>query len=174
MLSTQLKIDEIDCQIMDLVQRKPHLTHAQIAEHVKRSQPTIGMRIKKLEKMGVLKYQAGITLKNKSLCFARVDIQTKNPQESFDMVKKCPFMLNAFILSGNMNISILVVGLNLSVLERIINYHFRRNPAVSKVQMELIVDVAEDLVLPLNFNIAHTQACPICNDDHNHDYNSED
>ena len=90
------------------------------------------------------------------------------------MVKKCPFMLNAFILSGNMNISILVVGLNLSVLERIINYHFRRNPAVSKVQMELIVDVAEDLVLPLNFNIVHTQACPICNDDHNHDYNSED
>jgi len=169
MLSEKMGIDDIDCMIMDLIQKKPHLTHAQIAEYVNRSQPTIGMRIKKLEKMGVLKYQAGITLKNKDLCFARVDIQTKNPQESFEMVNKCPFMLSAFVLSGNMNISIIVVGLNLNILERIVNHHFRRNPAVTKVQMELIVDVAEDLVLPLNFNIAHTKTCPICNDNHDHE-----
>ena len=169
MLSIKLKIDEIDCQIMDLVQKKPHLTHAQIAEHVKRSQPTIGMRIKKLEKLGVLKYQAGITLKNRDLCFARVDIRTNNPQESFQMVKKCPFMLNAFSLSGNLNISIIVVGLDLHVLERIVNYHFRSNPAVTKVQMELIVDVADDLVLPLNFNIEHTKNCPVCNENHNYE-----
>lgn len=169
MLSIKLKIDEIDCQIMDLVQKKPHLTHAQIATHVKRSQPTIGMRIKKLEKLGVLKYQAGITLKNRDLCFARVDIRTNNPQESFQMVKKCPFMLNAFSLSGNLNISIIVVGLDLHVLERIVNYHFRRNPAVTKVQMELIVDVADDLVLPLNFNIEHTKNCPVCNENHNYE-----
>ncbi len=92
MLSEKMGIDDIDCQIMDLVQKKPNLTHAQIAEHVNRSQPTIGMRIKKLENLGVLKYQAGITLKNRDLCFARVDIQTNNPQESFEMVKKCPLM----------------------------------------------------------------------------------
>jgi len=169
MLSEKMGIDEIDCQIMDLVQKKPHLTHAQIAEHVNRSQPTIGMRIKKLEKLGVLKYQAGITLKNRDLCFARVDIQTNNPLESFEMVKKCPFMLNAMKLSGDLNLSIFVVGLNLIVLERIVNFHFRRNPAVTKVQMELIVDVADDLVLPLTFNIEHTKKCPICNENHNHE-----
>ena len=169
MLSEKLKIDDIDCQIMDLVQKEPNLTHAQIAEHVNRSQPTIGMRIKKLEKMGILKYQAGITLKNRDLCFARVDIQTNNPQESFQMIKKCPFMLNAFSLSGNKNISILVVGLNLKVLDKIVNHHFRSNPAVTEVQMDIIVDVADDLVLPLNFNIEHTKNCPVCNENHNHE-----
>lgn len=169
MLSEKLKMDQIDCQIMDLVQKEPHFTHAQIAEHVNRSQPTIGMRIKKLENLGVLKYQAGITLKNKDLCFARVDIQTDNPKESFEMVKKCPFMLNAMKLSGDLNLSIFVVGLNLIVLERIVNFHFRRNPAVTKVQMDLIVDVADDLVLPLTFNIEHTKNCPICNENHNHE-----
>jgi DNA-binding Lrp family transcriptional regulator len=169
MLSEKMGIDEIDCQIMDLVQKKPNLTHAQIAEHVNRSQPTIGMRIKKLEKLGVLKYQAGITLKNRDLCFARVDIQTNNPQESFEMVKKCPFMLNAMKLSGDVNLSIFLVGLDLRGLERIVNYHFRRNPAVSRVNMELIVDVADDLVLPLNFNIEHTRNCPVCNENHNHE-----
>ncbi len=168
MLGKKLKIDTIDCQIMDLVQKKPHLTHAQIAEHVNRSQPTIGMRIKKLEKLGVLKYQAGITLKNRDLCFARVDIQTNNPQESFEMVRKCPFMLSAMKLSGDVNLSIIVVGLDLHLLERIVNYHFRRNPAITKVKMELIVDVADDLVLPLNFDIEHTKNCPVCNENHNH------
>ncbi|MHA1986744.1 MAG: Lrp/AsnC family transcriptional regulator [Promethearchaeota archaeon] len=173
MLSEKMGIDDIDCQIMDLIQKKPHLTHAQIAEHVNRSQPTIGMRIRKLEKIGVLKYQAGITLKNRELCFARVDIQTSNPQETFYMIKKCPFMLNAFSLSGNKNISIIVVGFDLRILEKIVNYHFRSNPIVSEVQMDLIVDVAEDLVLPLNFNIEHAKNCPVCNENHNHDYNLE-
>lgn len=168
MLNEVMGIDEIDCQIMDLVQKEPNLTHAQIAEHVNRSQPTIGMRIKKLENLGVLKYQAGITLKNRDLCFARVDIHTNKPQESFEMVKKCPFMLNAMKLSGNLNLSIIVVGLDFHVLERIVNFHFRRNPVVTKVQMELIIDVADDLVLPLNFNTEQTKNCPVCNEKHNH------
>lgn len=166
MLNEKMGIDDIDCMIMDLIQRQPNLTHAQIAEQVNRSQPTIGMRIKKLENLGVLKYQAGITIKNKDLCFARVDIQTNDPHAAFEMIKKCPFMLNAFRLSGTNNVSILVVGLNFHLLEQITNFHFRRNPAISKVSLEVIVDVAEDLVLALNFNIEHTQKCPICNENH--------
>ncbi|MFX1457019.1 MAG: Lrp/AsnC family transcriptional regulator [Promethearchaeota archaeon] len=166
MFREKMGIDEIDCQIMELIQKKPHLTHAQMAEYVKRSQPTIGMRIKKLIKFGVLKYQAGITLKNENLCFARVDIQTNNPQESLQMIKKCPYLLNAFSLSGNKNISILVVGLNLKALEQIVNHHFRTNPVITEVQMDIILDVAEDLVLPLNFNIKQTKNCPICNEDY--------
>ncbi|GAG89408.1 unnamed protein product, partial [marine sediment metagenome] len=55
----KMGIDTIDCQIMDLIQKAPSLTHTEIATHVNRSQPTVGMRIRKLEKLGVLKYQAG-------------------------------------------------------------------------------------------------------------------
>jgi hypothetical protein len=83
-------------------------------------------------------------------------------------------MLNAFSLSGNKNISILVVALNFKVLEQIVNHHFRRNPAITETQLDLIVDVAEDLILPITFNIEHTKNCPVCNEKHNHDYNLED
>ncbi|MFX1554025.1 MAG: Lrp/AsnC family transcriptional regulator, partial [Promethearchaeota archaeon] len=62
-MAEKIGIDEIDCKIMDLIQKEPSLTHTQIAEHVNRSQPTVGMRIKKLENLGVLKYQAGINIK---------------------------------------------------------------------------------------------------------------
>lgn len=169
MLSEKIGIDDIDCMIMDLIQKDPNLTHAQIAEYVNRSQPTIGTRIRKLQHLGVLKYQAGITLKNINLCSARVDIQTNNPQAAFNMIKNCPFMLNAFKLSGDMNISIIIVAVNYRVLDQIVNYHFRKNPVVTKVNMELIVDITEDLVLPLKFNIEHTRYCPVCNESDKHE-----
>ena len=166
MLSERMGIDDIDCQIMDLIQKAPHLTHAQIAEKVSRSQPTIGIRIKKLEKLGVLKYQAGVTIKNKDLCFARVDLLARNPHEIFKIIKKCPFLLNGFRISGSMNISILMVGLNLKDVERVINYHFRRNPDILKVHMDYITDAALDLIIPLNLYHEQDKECVICNDEH--------
>ncbi len=166
MLSEKMGIDDIDCMIMNLIQKEPNLSHSQIAEYVNRSQPTIGMRIKKLEKLGVLKYQAGITLKNTNLCFARVDIQTKNPLETFKAVKNCTFLLNAFRLSGNLNISIFAVGLNYNDLDQIINFHFRNNPDVLKVNLEIISDVACELILPINLNFEQDEKCTICNENH--------
>jgi DNA-binding Lrp family transcriptional regulator len=51
MISDKLKLDDIDRKIITLVQGDPNLTHTQIAEQINRSQPTVGMRIKKLEKI---------------------------------------------------------------------------------------------------------------------------
>ncbi len=164
MLSEKMGIDDIDCMIMDLIQKEPTLTHAQIAVFVNRSQPTVGMRLSKLQKLGVLKFQAGITLKNDNLCFARVDIQTNNPSNSFEIVKNCPFMLNAFRLSGNMNLSIILAGVNYKDIDKVINYHFRNNPDILNVTMEAIVDVADDMVFPLNLNSEHQKICPVCNE----------
>jgi len=59
MESKVFKIDEIDKNIIEIIQKDPMLTHTEIAKKVNRSQPTIGMRIRKLEKAGVLKFQAG-------------------------------------------------------------------------------------------------------------------
>ena len=53
MISEKLKLDDVDIKIISLVQEDPNLTHTQIAEKIDRSQPTVGMRIKKLEKSGI-------------------------------------------------------------------------------------------------------------------------
>ncbi len=157
MLSEKMGIDQIDCQIMDLIQHKPNLTHTEIATHVNRSQPTIGMRIRKLERLGVLKYQAGINIRVADLCFARVEVQTKNPEGIFDIVKKCPFMLNAFRLSGDTDISIMMIALTFKDLDHIVNDHFRGNEEVISVHMDIIADVANDFVLPINLNLEEEQ-----------------
>jgi len=166
MISDKIGIDDIDCKIMDLIQREPNLTHTEIATHVNRSQPTVGMRIKKLESLGVLKYQAGINIKVADLCFARVELQTKNPKKTIEIVKNCPFMLNGFRLSGNSNISILIVGLSFKDIDHIVNCHFRDDPDVISVHIDVIADVVDDFVLPIDLNLEYGQleieSCGCC------------
>jgi len=149
----KMGIDTIDCQIMGLIQKTPNLTHTEIATHVNRSQPTVGMRIRKLEKLGVLKYQAGINMKVADLCFARIELQTKNPKKAIEIVKRCPSMINALRLSGDSTLSIFMAGTNLKTLDNIVNINFRDNPDVIKVHMDIIEDVENDFVLPIDLNL---------------------
>ena len=152
MLSERLKLDDIDRQIISIVQEDPNITHTDIAERINRSQPTVGMRIKKLEKSGVLVFQPGINFKKVNLFLATVEVKTKDPDEIMEMAKCCPFMLNAFRLSGEHNISILLASSKLDKLDNIINYHFRRNPDIGSVSMEIVTDIAKDFILPIDFD----------------------
>ncbi len=152
MISEKLKLDDIDRQIISLVQEDPSLTHTQIAEKINRSQPTVGMRIKKLEKEGILQFQPGINFKKVELNLATVEVKCTNPDEIMEMASCCPFMLNAFRLSGEHNICILLASSKLNKLDAIVNYHFRKNPEVSSVSMEIVTDIARDFILPIDFD----------------------
>jgi len=152
MISEKLKLDEVDRQIISLVQQDPNLTHTQIAEKISRSQPTVGMRIKKLEKAGVLRFQPGINFKKVDLFMATVELNTSDPDLIMDMAKCCPFMLNAFRTSGDHNIFVLLASSNLHKLENVVNFHFRGKSDVSNVSFEVVTDIAKDLILPIDFD----------------------
>ncbi len=151
MISAKLKLDDIDRKIITLVQDDPNLTHTQIAEKINRSQPTVGMRIKKLEKEGILQFQPGINFKKVDLFLSMVELNTKRPDEILEMAKYCPFMLNAFRLSGPHNICILLSSSKLDKLDNIVNYHFRSNPDVNSVSMNMITEISKDFILPIDF-----------------------
>jgi DNA-binding Lrp family transcriptional regulator len=152
MISDKLKLDEIDRQIISLVQENPSLTHTEIATKINRSQPTVGMRIKKLEASGILVFQPGINFKKVDLHLATVEIKTKNPEDILAMARHCPFMLNAFRLSGEHNICILLASSKLQKLDNIVNYHFRNNPQIQNASMEVVIEIAKDFILPIDFN----------------------
>ena len=151
MISDKLKLDDIDRRIITLVQEDPNLTHTQIAEKISRSQPTVGMRIKKLEKEGILQFQPGINFRKVDLFLAAVELNTKRPNEILEMAKFCPFMLNAFRLSGTHNIMILLASSKIDKLDNIVNYHFRSDPNVQAVSMNMITEIAKDFILPIDF-----------------------
>jgi DNA-binding Lrp family transcriptional regulator len=150
MLSRGFSIDEIDKNIIELIQENPNLTHVEIGRKVKRSQPIVGMRIKKLEEAGILTFQAGINIKNADLVSARVDMITTNPEEIEDIVAVCPYMTNGFRHSGEYNFSIILLGFEFKELDHIVNKCFRTNPYVETVIMNAITNVVKDFVLPFN------------------------
>lgn len=153
MMLDVLKIDDIDKMIIHLIQKQPNLTHTQIAKKVNRSQPTVGMRIRKLEELGVLTFQAGINLKSADMYFANIEIQAKNPLEIYDLANKCPFMLNCFRISGDFNIIVLMASFTIKDLEKIVNVHFRSNPGVIRIKINMITDVMKDFVVPFSFQL---------------------
>ncbi len=152
MISDKLKLDDIDRRIITLVQDDPNLTHTEIALKINRSQPTVGMRIKKLEKEGILQFQPGINFRKVELYLATVELNTKRPNEVLEMAKFCPFMLNAFRLSGAHNIMILLVSSKLDKLDNIVNYHFRSDPDVQYVSMNMVTEIAKDFIMPVDFD----------------------
>ncbi|TFF98560.1 MAG: Lrp/AsnC family transcriptional regulator [Promethearchaeota archaeon] len=152
MISKKLQLDSIDKKIISLIQKDPNMTHTKIAEEIDRSQPTVGMRIKKLENSGVLQFQPGINFKNVELHLGIVEVKASNPEEIMDMAKFCPFMLNAFRVSGEHNICIMLASSNLQKLDNVVNYHFRNNPTIANVSMEVVTEIAKDLILPIDFD----------------------
>ncbi len=145
-----LKIDDIDKKIIMLIQEDPSMTHSKIAKVIKKSQPTVGIRIKKLKDSGILKIQSGINFKNADITLVVVHLKTKNPQNLFEMVKRCPFMLNAFKLSGEYNVSIFLASSDIRHLNDVVNNHFRANSEIQKVSMDLITNIAQNFILPMD------------------------
>ncbi len=150
--SSDISIDNIDRKIISLLQKDPSITHTEIAKEVKRSQPTIGLRIKKLEKAGIMNFQAGLNLKVADVLIARVDLQTNNPEKILNEIKNCPYIINGFQLSGTYNLSLLIANSALKHLDIIINEHFRNDPDVLKIHMEIVTNIINDFVLPMNLN----------------------
>ena len=61
-------------------------------------------------------------------------------------------MLNAFRLSGDTDMSIMMAAFQVEDIDRIVNIHLRCNPAVLKVKVDLITDIMNDLILAFDFN----------------------
>ncbi|HDZ18243.1 MAG TPA: Lrp/AsnC family transcriptional regulator, partial [archaeon] len=112
-------------------------------------------RIKKLEKSGILQFQPGINFKVVDLFLALVELKTKNPEKIIEQAKYCPFVLNCFRMSGDHNILVMLSSSKLKKLDNIVNYHYRNNPDVQNISMELVVDIAKDFILPIDFDSEH-------------------
>lgn len=152
MIEDDYKLDDIDKKIIEIIQEEPTITHTDIAKRVERSQPTIGMRINRLKELGVLQFQAGLNLKIADMFYARAEIITDHPNELLDEIEKCHFMLNAFRLSGTTNVSVLIANPKIAFLDKLVNTKFRNNPLVKEVNMNIITDVVEDFVLPIDLD----------------------
>jgi Lrp/AsnC family transcriptional regulator, leucine-responsive regulatory protein len=146
------KIDSMDLKIITMLQSDPSLTHSYIATQLGRSQPAIGARIKKLYELGLLETQVGVNFKKTdSLQLVQVNLNTTRPQEIMLMGRVCPNVINCLKVSGTNNITLFMASSNIKRLDNVIDRHFRSNPDVKSVSMNIITDFATKFVLPFNF-----------------------
>ena len=145
-----LYMDEIDKKIVKILQNRPNISHTDIAKKVNRSQPTVGLRIKRLMEAELLDFQAGINIKKSKNILVRVDMQTNKPDTIFQIAKKSPYVLNAYKVSGLKNVELLLKGKNLKTLDEFINLHFRKKTLVKKLSIKVITNILNKFVIPLN------------------------
>ncbi|MBN1800563.1 MAG: Lrp/AsnC family transcriptional regulator [Candidatus Lokiarchaeota archaeon] len=160
MEATNYKLDEIDRQIVEILQQEPNITYTTIAKKVHRSQPTVGQRIKRLEECGLIKYNVGVSLKDIDMYLAKVEIKTKNPDSIVPIINQCPHIFRVFELSGTNNFEFIIISENLKDLDKVVNYHFRNNPNIKTIKMEIILDVYDDLIVPINL-VTSTCKCTL-------------
>ncbi len=149
----KINLDSTDITILKYIIEDPKISQHTIAKKINKSQPAVGARIKKYEELGLLQYQTGINFRKANLFMVIVNLKAIDTSNVWTMAKYCPFIINAFRISGKYNICVLLASTKLEKLYKIVNFHFRMNPGIKKISMELISDFARDFILPIDFNI---------------------
>ena len=148
----KLGLDDRDNIIMSLLQSSPGLSQEEIAKKIKLSQPSVGVRIRKLQQKGILHSVNGVNFKVVNLNLAKIDVHTTDPVSVIEEFKDCAFFVNALVTSGRNNLCLFFTATDLKRLEGIVNTHLRKNSKVSNVEMNIVISTAKDFVLPLNID----------------------
>lgn len=150
MLNQRLGIDEKDQIIVSLLQQNATISQNEIAEKVKLSQPSVGMRIHKLKQKGILTSQMGMNFKKVNLFLAKVDVAATNTDKVIESFSCCPFFLNGLVVTGTKNMCLFFMSPDMKILEGVINYHLRAHPNVIDVKMDMVITPVRDLIFPVS------------------------
>ncbi len=155
-----LELDEKDRLIIKVLQENPKASQTEVAKLVGLSQPSVGSRIKKLKELGVIDSSYGVNLKNSNMYVLKVDVKCRNPDEILKKLESCPFFLNGFVVAGNRNLIILLIGEDLPTLEAIVDRHIRILPDVYDVDVGIIVRTLKNTIIPLNVEFERSDKAP--------------
>lgn len=152
MINRALNIDEKDRAIISMLQKNTEISQTEIAEKVGLSQPSVGMRIFKLKKKGIISIQPGMNFSKVNLFLAKADVEANNTEKVIKSFEKCPFFLNGLIVSGESNLCLFFMSPDLKVLDDLINYHLRAHESVTKVRVDIVIKTAKDFIMPVSLD----------------------
>ena len=142
-------LDDKDRKIISIFEAEPGTSQADIAQQVGLSQPTVGARIQKLRQAGALAPAVGMDLKKVGLNLAKVDVTTKDSIDIINRFRGCPYFLNGMIVSGRENLCLFFVAEDIATIEAIVDRHLRSNPAVTTVDLGIVVSPVDAIVAPV-------------------------
>ena len=152
MIKDKLKLDERDNIIIQMLHKNPHTPQEEIARILKLSQPYVWARMKNLKQKGIINHVVGMDFKTVNLSLAKVDISCTDTQAIIDEFENCPYFINALVTSGKFNICLFLTGTDLKNIEGMVNHHLRGNPKVKDIELNIVISIAKNFVLPLNLD----------------------
>ncbi len=162
MLGKYINLDEKDREIISLLVENPGMSQSEIAERIGISQPSVGIRIRRLKQKGAISFVVGMDFKRVGLYLAKVEITAKNTAEIIEKFKNCPYFINGLITSGKNNLSLFFMSEDISTIDSIVDVHLRNDPNVDDVEINIIITSAESFVLPVKIEFEKKDKPP-CN-----------
>ncbi len=156
----RVDLDDKDRMIIAIFERDPGIAQAEIAHQVGLSQPTVGARILKLRQSGVITSTVGMDLKRIGLNRAKVDMTTQDSNDIINHFLKCPYFMNGRIVSGQKNLTLLFAAEDIGTIEAVVDKHLRSNPAVTNVDMGIIVSSVKDVIKPVKMGFEKQDISP--------------
>lgn len=150
MTNSSIELDIKDRIILHLTYGNQEISQEEIAEKLHISQPSVAARIKKLKERGLIEQIIGVNLNKVGLKVAMVRLATTNTEKILNMFRDCPFFLNGFIISGEENLVLFLVGDDMASLESIIDSHIRPDKDVQSVDFDVIITSIKNFVIPIN------------------------
>lgn len=158
------QLDDKDRRILSLLERGNDLSQTEIANELDISQPSVGIRLKRLREKGAVSFLVGVNFRKIDLYLAKVEITARDSNEIIRSFRGCPYFVNGFVVSGQMNLTILLMGEDLVTLESIVDTHIRSNPGVSEVNLDVVIAPVKDLVLPVKMDLEKREDPPCGSD----------
>ncbi len=155
-----LELDEKDRQIISLLVENPEMSQSEIAEKIGISQPSVGVRLKKLKQKGAISFVVGMDFKRVGLYLAKVELTAKNTAEIVEKFKNCPYFINGLITSGKNNLCLFFMSEDISTIDSIVDVHLRNDPNVDDVEINIIITPAMSFVLPVKMSFEKTEHAP--------------
>ncbi|MCF8473049.1 MAG: Lrp/AsnC family transcriptional regulator [Emcibacter sp.] len=147
-----VKLDDIDCQILETLQESGRITNVDLAEKVGITAPPCLRRVRALEEGGYIRgYHAdldnelmgfGLTV------FAMVGLhrQSENDLKAFeDMVSEWPMVRETYMLNGEIDFILKIVARDLAQFQNFLTTKLTPAPNVDSVKTSLSIRCAKKL-----------------------------
>lgn len=149
MTMTAFSLDEVDKRIIAMLLKHPYATHLDIAVVAKISQPTVGARIKKMEKKGIVRRMYGIDLAQVEGTIIKIEAKCRDADELISELRLQKGFSGAFKCSGEYNLLAFFCVKNEKEADWLVNAFFRSRSNAITVKLEFVRAIENNMALSL-------------------------
>ncbi len=157
-MTNQLKLDKVDLQMLDILQREGRISNAELARRISLSQPATHARLKRLEQSGLIRSYMALLDRERlgfeMLCFVHVTLEKHQPDQVKNFhaqVANMPEVIECYHVTGDYDYLLKVVMRHRRDLEDFLVDKLSRIAGVGRVHTSVVLrEVKETYALPLS------------------------